>query len=95
LSAYQVAQNNGFLGNQTQWLASLVGTPGAQGPQGDQGVPGPIGETGPQGPPGVSITDSEVVAARSTFPTLGARLDSIQTSGSTPGVVTATVQEIV
>jgi hypothetical protein len=43
LSSYQIAQNNGFSGTETQWLASLVG---AQGPAGAQG---PIGLTGPAG----------------------------------------------
>jgi hypothetical protein len=43
LSAYQVAQANGFTGTQSQWLASLVGTTGSQGPIGPTG---PIGATG-------------------------------------------------
>lgn len=34
LSAYEVAVNNGFVGDQAEWLASLVG---AQGPQGSAG----------------------------------------------------------
>lgn len=49
-SAFQVAQANGYIGNQAQWLASL------QGPQGVQGLQGPAGVSnvpGPQGPPGV------------------------------------------
>jgi autotransporter adhesin len=64
LSAYEVAVNNGFVGTQTEWLASLVGAPGAQGPegpsgaegpqgpQGDTGAQGPQGDAGPQGPQG-------------------------------------------
>lgn len=56
-SAYQVAQNNGFVGNEAAWLASLVGPAGAdgeEGPQGEQGIQGPPGEDGAQGPPGAS-----------------------------------------
>lgn len=45
-SAYQVAVNNGFVGTEVEWLASLVG------PQGPQGIPGEDGAEGPQGPPG-------------------------------------------
>lgn len=60
-SAYQVAVENGFVGTEAQWLASLVGPPGADGaagPQGPpgadgvQGEPGPKGDTGAQGPEG-------------------------------------------
>lgn len=34
LSAYQVALNNGFIGTEPQWLASLIGEVGPQGPDG-------------------------------------------------------------
>jgi len=43
LSAYAVAVNNGFVGTEAEWLASLVG---AQGEQGAQGVPGADGDDG-------------------------------------------------
>jgi len=43
LSAYQVAVANGFIGTQTQWLASLVGS------QGPQGIQGPAGNNGQDG----------------------------------------------
>jgi hypothetical protein len=33
-SAYQVAKSNGYVGTETQWLASLVGPTGPQGPPG-------------------------------------------------------------
>lgn len=46
LSAYQVAVEEGFVGTEAQWLASLVGP---QGPQGIQGPQGPRGIQGPQG----------------------------------------------
>lgn len=50
-SAYQVALGNGFVGNQTQWLASLVGA------KGDTGDTGATGGTGPQGTPGSNGSD--------------------------------------
>jgi hypothetical protein len=49
-SAYEVAVNNGFVGTEPQWLASLVGP---QGPQGIPGVKGDTGDVGPQGIQGV------------------------------------------
>lgn len=55
-SAYQVALDNGFVGDQTQWLASLKGSTGDKGDKGDQGdslIKGTITEgqtpTGPNG----------------------------------------------
>lgn len=48
-SAYEEALNNGFVGTESEWLASLVGPKGDvgdTGPQGLQGDTGPIGETG-------------------------------------------------
>lgn len=36
-SAYQVAVNNGFVGTQSAWLASLVGPAGSAGPAGADG----------------------------------------------------------
>ena len=52
-SAYLTAVDNGFVGSEEQWLASLVGPKGdtgEAGPQGPQGVQGPTGATGPAGP---------------------------------------------
>lgn len=63
-SAYEIAVENGFVGTEAQWLASLegdAGPAGPTGPQGPQGVPGAdgasgatgvAGATGPQGPVG-------------------------------------------
>ena len=48
-SAYQIAVFDGFVGTETQWLASLVGPQGPIGPIGPQG---PIGLTGPGVPVG-------------------------------------------
>ena len=39
-SAYQVAINSGFVGSESEWLASLKGEPGEPGKQGLQGEPG-------------------------------------------------------
>jgi hypothetical protein len=44
-SAYEIAQQNGYIGTEEQWLESIKGQDGAQGPQ---------GETGPQGAAGFS-----------------------------------------
>lgn len=58
-SAYDVAVDNGFVGKEPEWLASLKGDTGPQGPQGEQGIQGvkgdkgDTGDTGPQGPQGV------------------------------------------
>lgn len=55
-SAYEVAVVNGFVGTESQWLASLEGAPGSPGTPGSPGadstVPGPPGVDGDPGPPG-------------------------------------------
>ena len=54
-SAYQIAVEKGFVGDETAWLASLKGADGAQGvdgAKGDAGPQGPAGEQGPKGDPG-------------------------------------------
>lgn len=51
-SAYEVAVASGFVGTESQWLASLVGPQGPQGIQGETGSQGPQGEVGPQGEQG-------------------------------------------
>ena len=40
LSAYQIAVQNGFVGNEAQWLASLVGADGEDGADGADGIDG-------------------------------------------------------
>lgn len=40
LSAYEIAVEEGFVGNEAAWLASLVGDTGPEGPQGDPGADG-------------------------------------------------------
>ena len=55
LSAYEVAQENGYTGTEKEWLASLKGADGkngADGKQGPAGKDGAKGETGAQGPKG-------------------------------------------
>ena len=60
-SAYEIAVQEGFIGTEEEWLASLVGPPGPEGPegpegkegpQGVQGIPGQPGPPGPKGDPG-------------------------------------------
>ena len=51
-SAYQIAVEKGFEGDETTWLASLKGADGVIGKDGAQGEQGPAGEAGPKGDPG-------------------------------------------
>lgn len=51
-SSYQVALNEGFVGNETEWLLSLVGPQGAQGNEGSQGETGIKGDIGLKGDKG-------------------------------------------
>lgn len=46
LSAYQIALQNGFVGTEAQWLASLVGADGADGLDGQDGANGADGADG-------------------------------------------------
>jgi hypothetical protein len=52
-SAYEVALQDGFIGTEEQWLASL---------KGEQGIQGIQGEVGPQGPQGVDSSISFISA---------------------------------
>ena len=51
-SAFDIAKENGFEGNEEEWLESLRGEQGEIGPQGPEGPMGPQGEQGPEGPMG-------------------------------------------
>lgn len=62
LSAYQVAQNNGFVGSESQWLASLIGPNGLNGSNGLNGVNGTNGTNGING---YSVLSGTVVPASS------------------------------
>lgn len=48
-SAYQIAVENGFVGDEAAWLLSLKG---ATGPKGEKGDPGATGAKGEKGDPG-------------------------------------------
>lgn len=52
LSAYQIAVQQGFEGDENAWLTSLKGETGAKGDKGDTGEKGDQGEQGLQGPKG-------------------------------------------
>ena len=57
ISAYQVAVENGFVGTELEWLASLVGPKGEIGPKGIPGDKGEKGEPGAKGADGVNGRD--------------------------------------
>ncbi len=60
-SAYQVAVDNGFVGDEAAWLASLKGDPGEPGEPGDDGEDGQDGEDG-AGLTAVHVTAAEYAA---------------------------------
>ena len=49
LSAYEVAQENGYTGTEKEWLASLKGATGAKGADGKNGADGKQGPAGKDG----------------------------------------------
>jgi len=51
-SAYEIAVDNGFEGDEQAWLESLKGDKGDTGPQGPPGTDGKDGEQGPSGADG-------------------------------------------
>ena len=51
-SAYQLAIDDGFVGTEAEWIASLKGETGPVGPIGPQGKTGETGATGATGPQG-------------------------------------------
>lgn len=58
-SAYEIAVEHGFVGDEKTWLETLKGVQGPVGPQGPQGEKGDQGEVGPQGPAGVQGPQGE------------------------------------
>ena len=52
-SAYQIAVDNGYVGNESTWVASLKGDKGDTGSQGPQGIQGEQGPKGDKGDPGL------------------------------------------
>ena len=67
-SAYQIALDNGFVGSQSEWLASLKGDKGEKGDTGEQGIQGIQGEKGDTGVPGKDGKDGK----DGITPTIGA-----------------------
>src|SRR5690625_6791767 len=87
-SAYEIAVEQGFEGDEQAWLESLKGEKGDAGPQGpkgdkgDKGEPGADGadgEQGPQGPPG---KDAEPQFTQEQVAALLTLLDAQKTSPS-------------
>jgi hypothetical protein len=79
LSAYEVAVAEGFVGDETAWLASLVGADGADGADGAPGADGADGAPGADGSD-ADVTMANVVAA--LFP-----LNTVAASGATETLV--------
>ena len=52
-SAYQIAVDNGYVGNESAWVASLKGDKGDTGAQGPKGIQGERGPKGDKGDPGL------------------------------------------
>jgi len=59
-SAYEIAVENGFVGSEVDWLASLVGPAGADGADGAQGPAGTNGTNGTNGADGLSAYEVAV-----------------------------------
>lgn len=87
LSAYQVAQKNGFTGTETQWIASLKGVAGnaglsafqlavANGFTGNQTawLASLVGAKGDPGSTGISDFDVRIQNSDGTYPTVGSRV---------------------
>lgn len=63
-SAYEIAVNNGYIGTQTEWLASLKGKDGVDGKDGldatgGSGTTGPQGQKGDKGDMGLAGADGK------------------------------------
>lgn len=82
-SAYQVALDNGFVGTEVQWLASLVGANGLQGLPGADGATGPKGDQGDQGLPGTDGATGPKGDTGDTGPQGPAGADGIDYTGPT------------
>lgn len=65
-SAYQVAVDNGFVGTEAQWLASLKGA------KGDKGDTGNKGDKGDKGDPGTAGTNATITSVTATGLAAGA-----------------------
>ncbi len=93
-SAYQIAVEKGFTGNETAWLASLKGAKGdkgdtgPQGPQGQQGPQGPQGKQGIQGIQGPKGADGKSINVKGTIKT-ASELNKLTNVSDGDGYVTA------
>lgn len=58
-SAYELAQDNGFVGTMQEWLASLVGADGANGADGKDGISPAVSVSAITGGNRITITDAE------------------------------------
>lgn len=59
MSAFEIALKNGYVGTETEWLASLKGD---SGPAGPQGIPGEKGEQGNTPVKGVDYWNEEDIS---------------------------------
>ena len=93
-SAYQIAVEKGFTGDETTWLASLKGAKGdkgdtgPQGPQGKQGAQGPTGPAGPQGKQGPKGEDGKSINVKGSIKT-ASELSKLTNVSDGDGYVTA------
>lgn len=96
-SAYEVAVTNGYVGTESEWLASLVGPKGDQGEQGAPGVDGTNGADGVGIPQTLSLAGSNLTLSDGggtvTLPSGGGG-GFTPTMGSKPGaLVTSTTRD--
>ena len=75
-SAYEIAVEQGFEGDEQAWLESLKGEKGDPGPQGPPGADGKDGADGEQGPPGPPGKDAEPQFTQEQVDALLALLDA-------------------
>lgn len=78
-SAYDIAVDNGFVGTESEWLASLKGDPGSPGDQGDPFVYADftteqlVDLEGPKGDPG-----DDGFGTQAEYDAIIARLDALE-----------------
>lgn len=84
-SAYEIAVADGFVGTESEWLASLVGAEGPMGPAGPTGATGPEGPAGPAGADGADGADGAVGPAGPAGPTGPAGADGATGPAGPPG----------
>jgi len=82
LSAYEIAVQNGFVGTEQEWLASLKGEDGADGQNGTNGINGVDGQDGIDGIDGINGQDGlsayEIALANGFVGTEQQWLDSLK-----------------